>query len=334
MAGLSEALALQLQLEEIEDFRAASKGKELEGDISDRDYALTIQAEELEKALLLRSDRNMSVSISRAVETDADVMNAIRAEEDSTHQDRRLACSLGGVERPSKPSNEDFACIDPSDEVLRQLALLNVCEEACNSSNKQIEPSKPSSSKGVPATGKDGPRKLLCVSCAEEKLFFDVLKVPCGHNYCRACIVDLFEASTSDESLFPPKCCRQQIPVNTDFLHPSLISKVNAKCIEFSTPNRTYCHRETCFTFIPLEHIHGDVGTCPSCHHQTCTHCKQDTHRGDCPNDPALQSLMELARESGWMKCYSCDRLVELDTGCNHITSATSYLHPFLHPTY
>lgn len=88
MAGLSEALALQLQLEEIEDFRAASKEKELEGDISDRDYALTIQAEELEKALLLRSDRNMSVSISRAVETDADVMNAIRAEEDSTHQDR------------------------------------------------------------------------------------------------------------------------------------------------------------------------------------------------------------------------------------------------------
>ncbi|MCJ1246159.1 hypothetical protein MMC30_003364 [Trapelia coarctata] len=333
MSALSEALALRLQLEEIEEFQASSKGKEVEGDILDRNFALIIQAEEMEKALLLRSDRNMTISISRAVETDADVISAIRAEEDDTHSDRRLACSLGGAGRPPKLDREDFACIDPSDEVLQQFALLNVCKDSYGHSEKHIETSTASSSKVSPFAIRNRPRKLQCIACREEVHFFDVLTVPCNHGYCRDCIVELFEASTSDESLFPPKCCQRQIPVDATFIPRDLISKFHAKSIEFSDPNRTYCYRETCSTYITPLHISGDKGTCPACHHQTCTLCKRDTHIGDCPNDPALQSLMALAAENGWIRCYSCHRMVELNTGCNHITSAASPISSTLFAT-
>jgi len=302
MSGLSEALALRLQLEEIEEFRASRKGKELEGDIPDREYALTIKAEELEKALLLRSDRNMSISIGQAVETDADVISAIRAVEDDTHRDRRIACSLGGVERRSRLDREDFACIDPSDEVLHRFALLNVCKDSCSPSDNRLETSKASSSTASPNATRKGPRKEQCVACGEEWNWYDVLTAPCSHGYCRDSIMNLFEDSTSDESLFPPKCCRQQILVDAGFLPRNLILSSHAKSIEFSDPNRTYCYRETCSAYVPPQHISDDRGTCPGCYHQTCTLCKRDPHIGDCPNDPALQSLMALAAENGRMQ--------------------------------
>ena len=324
MSGLSEALALRLQLEEIEEFRASSKGKELEGDIPDMDFALNMQAEELRKAVLLRADRDMTISIGRAVETDADVIGTIRAEEDATHRDHRIACSLGGVERPSRLEREDFACIDPSDEILQQFAQLNMCKGTSSPPAEQLETSLASSSRLSPEPTSKWPRTEHCAACDEDKPWDDVLIAPCSHGYCRQCILGLFEASTSDESLFPPKCCRQQIPVDPGFLPHELITIVHAKSIEFSDHNRTYCYRETCSTYIPPQHISGDKGICPGCHHQTCTLCKRDTHTGDCPNDPALQSLMALAAETGWRQCYSCHRMVELSTGCNHITSATS----------
>jgi len=162
----------------------------------------------------------------------------------------------------------------------------------------------------------------MCVSCQVNKTVSEVTVVTCGHQYCGECLRALFEASFTDESLFPPRCCRQNISVNniTSFLDVTLISQYEAKSIEFSTPNRTYCSLQTCSAFIRPDQITANVGTCRSCETRTCTTCKGAAHTGDCPDDPALQETLALAQREGWRRCGSCQRMVELDTGCNHMT--------------
>uniref|UniRef100_L2GEN1 Ibr domain-containing protein n=1 Tax=Colletotrichum fructicola (strain Nara gc5) TaxID=1213859 RepID=L2GEN1_COLFN len=55
--------------------------------------------------------------------------------------------------------------------------------------------------------------------------------------------------------------------------------KFRAKEVEFSTPNRTYCHQPTCSTFVPVEFIKNDIATCPRCVYKTCAICKGADHR-------------------------------------------------------
>ena len=141
---------------------------------------------------------------------------------------------------------------------------------------------------------------------------------PCQHEYCRDCIRDLFSASLTDESLFPPRCCRQNIPLKavSIFLTKEIKKEFEKKKVEFGTPNRTYCSRPTCSTFIKAENIVDEIAFCPDCTRQTCSVCKSEAHEGeDCPNDTALQQTLDLANESGWQRCYSCRRMVELDIG-------------------
>jgi hypothetical protein len=87
-----------------------------------------------------------------------------------------------------------------------------------------------------------------CVACGDDAEFFNVACVPCQHEYCRSCLEALFKASITDESLFPPRCCRQPINLSTArlFLKSDLVHLYEKKKIEFETPNRTYCYSTFC----------------------------------------------------------------------------------------
>ena len=152
--------------------------------------------------------------------------------------------------------------------------------------------------------------------------FVHVARLPCRHEYCRECLDGLFEASMTDESLFPPRCCRQPIPVASVrlFLKLELVQEFARKTIEFGTPNRTYCHSPTCSTFIHPRNIDGESAYCDQCGRHTCVTCKAAGHTGDCPHDTALQQVLETAQDMGWQRCYSCRSVVELEHGCNHMT--------------
>jgi hypothetical protein len=133
--------------------------------------------------------------------------------------------------------------------------------------------------------------------------------------------VDLARLSLQDESLFPPKCCRQTIHVEQGrWFSPQLGGQFRAKILEFNTPNRTYCSEPSCSTFIPPVFIDGDMATCPRCFRRTCIHCKGLHHIGVCPSDTASQQVLQLADQNVWQQCYSCYRVVELKTGCNHMS--------------
>ena len=164
--------------------------------------------------------------------------------------------------------------------------------------------------------------KKTCVACHEPVEYFAAVYAPCGHDYCKTCIKQLFSMATIDESLFPPRCCGEPIPmVCADiFFTQDFITSFEAKKYEWSIPNRTYCAQLSCGAFIPPSAIEFDFGVCPSCTLRTCTICKGQSHEErDCPEDPSTISLVQIAQAAGWQQCYQCNRYVELAHGCNHM---------------
>ena len=145
------------------------------------------------------------------------------------------------------------------------------------------------------------------VACGDAKEFFEVARVPCknGHEYCRDCLAQLFQLSITDESLFPPRCSSEPILLQRVrfFLPSDLAIEFEAKEPELSTRNRTYCHDRTCATCIPAHAIENDIASCPQCYRTTCTMCKHTSHSGDCPQDTALQQLLETANAAQWQRC-------------------------------
>ena len=160
-----------------------------------------------------------------------------------------------------------------------------------------------------------------CHGC-KERVESATMTAPCGHPYCRECIIKWFSLAGRYESMPRPHCCGQLITLESaGSLLSSDISKMFlAKAEEISSTNRIYCWDPECATFISPKAIDGRQAKCPSCRKLTCIVCKKEFHGGDCFEDPPAQSIMTAAAEAGFMQCFKCNRMVELDQGCRHIT--------------
>lgn len=171
------------------------------------------------------------------------------------------------------------------------------------------------------ATGHD------CVIC-QDPIFGAEVRAPCGHFYDIGCITDLFQSATRDESLYPPRCCRQNItlPQVRPHLTQEVLAEFTLKAQEFGTMKRVYCVAPTCSRFLgPLyEGFLTKVFTCPSptCTMMTCGKCRGRyegfTHR--CTPDAETEQVLTLSRASGWARCPGCAQMIELNMGCFHMT--------------
>lgn len=126
-----------------------------------------------------------------------------------------------------------------------------------------------------------------------------------------------------EESLFPPRCCKRLISLAAAdvFFSSNFIKHFEEKSVEFSTVNRVYCAWPICSAFVPPSHIKGDTGVCPTCGFWVCTICNGPPHHGQvCPEDTALSSLIQTAKQAGRQRSYRCRRVVQLAHGCNHMT--------------
>lgn len=318
------ALILQLQNEDVEELLRAKKGKGRAGEQSDADFAVAVYQKELEDRITVLADQRMSRSFTQAVISDATLLSESLAQENTAVRDRALAHSL--AERRAPPATpEQMTAEDVLDDgIIARLVALYV-------SGRNEDPSQDDNSavaeSSVWAASRQKPSAVTlrhCTVCDSKKSLFDVFRTPCGHDYCQDCLSALFQFSTTDETLFPPRCCRQEIPLQLVklYLSPELIQKFEEKSVEFKSSDRTYCSEPTCSSFISSDNIDGERATCIACGTRTCTICKNNAHDGDCPEDTATQQTLETGREQGWQRCYNCRRLVELDTGCNHITYA------------
>ncbi|KAK0452403.1 hypothetical protein EV421DRAFT_1898139 [Armillaria borealis] len=156
-----------------------------------------------------------------------------------------------------------------------------------------------------------------------------VITAPCGHTYDAACMEALISAATKDESLFPPKCCRDPIPIESVQSHidATVLATFKEKSIEFSTPIRVYCSNPKCSRFLGPKND-GKSPSAPltcSCTTITCNSCRGNIANGDvlshsCASDALEQEVRALADKKKWATCPGCSNLVELSIGCSHMT--------------
>ncbi|THW44344.1 hypothetical protein D6D21_04939 [Aureobasidium pullulans] len=306
----SVALILQLQREDIEAAMASTN--------DDDNFALQLQLQELTLIESFHSDRAIAQSHALAMFADRKILaNEINAEQQAI-RDRELAQQLSQHDNMLVPVTGEPAPHSEADEqlIVRQEATI------CATIFKQLV----LYTGGKTAEDEDFPRPeepyIACVACSEDLPWFDVLETPCDHNYCGECLTTLFEASMTDESLYPPRCCRQRIPLEEAklVLNAKLVRDFEQKSIELDTKDRTYCFDTHCSAFISADHITDNVAGCADCGKRTCAICKVAAHLGDCPRDEILQQLLQTADDQGWQRCYSCRRVVDLRLGCNHIT--------------
>jgi hypothetical protein len=175
----------------------------------------------------------------------------------------------------AEPDGQDTigaTAIHPDSELLRKLQALHSGKYEDKDDDEDVE-------------------FISCTVCGDRAMSEQVATCPCSHKYCHDCIAGLFNACIMDESLFPPRCCSESIPLDSveGVLPLNLAEEFRSKCVEFSTANRTYCYQSTCSAFIPPSTIDGDFATCSQCESKTCSICKGESHEGDCPEDSETQ---------------------------------------------
>ena len=318
---------------------ASSKGRKRKREESDSDLAMAMFRDDLQDMSAVIADRSISRSMTRAVLTDAALLHDSVAEERSATNDRAMALRLAGRRiRGTGTANAGFGL--PVLEESLSARLLNQFVAPLMGADTQTAKDVPMDGEserppvGDPSSwiGSTQVRTActphVCICCDTLSPLFKLLFAPCGHYYCEECLQRLFKLATTDETLFPPRCCNQHIPLTSAKLHlgSDLTELFQKKRIEFSTPDRTYCHRQICSAFIPPQSIENGRGSCPDCGSSTCKICKNQSHTGRCPQDSKTQQVLDLARVEGWQRCSNCKRLVELHHGCNHITYVPTYL--------
>ena len=134
---------------------------------------------------------------------------------------------------------------------------------------------------------------IVCCTCFNPKPYFDVLQLNCKHEedhaYCRDCLLDPFESSMTNSTLFPPRC--YGVPITLEaakpFLTAEFIVRFEEKVVELSTINPCYCSNRACAKSINPSNIKSSLGVCGSCRKRTCTTCKAPPNK-----DSALRTLM------------------------------------------
>lgn len=309
-----DVASLQLILElQLSDAERLLTGKSREGETSDEELAASLYKSELESVARFNSDRTMCRSIARAVQLDADSIRSHTEQESQAVLDRQQAL---GQNHSTVAQNDAIPELD--DETLSRLEAMSVLDDDENSLvGNNAESSSWAASR--PTTLIPRPK---CIACGDTLAPGKEVRCDCSHDYCVGCLESLVRAAITDESLFPPRCCKQPIPMQVieTFFTSAFILEFRAKEAEYGTSNRTYCHMATCSAFINPTFIEEDTATCSQCSVQTCSICKGPSHTNDCPEDETTQEILRIAAENGWQRCQTCRRMVELDTGCNHMS--------------
>ena len=162
-----------------------------------------------------------------------------------------------------------------------------------------------------------------CASCFDDVPQESSVKLTCQHSYCPPCFTQLVLTAMRNENFFPPRCCLQHIPRKKILQHlsRSQVLEYGFREKEYSTPakDRWYC-RKCGKWFEPI--IHTSWTQCSHCKYQMCLVCRGEVHFGTerCPQDRNLQATLEEAEFQGWKSCYNCKSIIELVSGCRHIS--------------
>ncbi|BGP23238.1 hypothetical protein JCM10295v2_002132 [Rhodotorula toruloides] len=307
-------LILELQEADIAELSASRKGKSFG---SDEDQALKLYHDELARLAQVYEDDKVARSIAAAVATDAPVLEALLEEERQAREDRQLALRLEAEENASGDDTESVY------QSARQSGRAASTSTAGPSFSSTMEPFSPK-------------QTATCVICMGDFKSIEVITVNCrlSHRYCRGCLRDLFLAAAKDESLFPPRCDGSVIPISLvqPYLSHDELANYYARMREYTTVNRLYCSNSTCSTFLgPAQPVTTGV-QCNKCTHATCSACKAPWHGpfGLCGASADDEAARVLERDHQCKRCPRCQRMIDLDTGCWHVTCRCRHEFCFL----
>ncbi|KZP08734.1 hypothetical protein FIBSPDRAFT_802690 [Athelia psychrophila] len=176
------------------------------------------------------------------------------------------------------------------------------------------------------------------------------LRLPCPgkHPYCMNCLSQYISSKLDPDGqggvkdgriVFPircPECPADKWPEGIpDTIAVKVLTKDTADLWHYqklldSLP-RYYCPNKSCSALVQMDESSTDPqATCPLCSMIMCVPCKVQWHDGyTCEAYQALPAedrsaedllLLRLAKKEKWRRCNKCKRMVELISGCNHIT--------------
>lgn len=261
-------------------------------------------------------DRQFALSLSTAIALDQHIIAQVLQDEATAESDHAMAVALsqGVVYNPPKNEQPKVDAKDASVDAM--------CETITNLA--QMRSTKNEEEDNVIAQSlRFGRDEEKCVACLEIVTQLPVFESACGHIYCNGCTRSLLLGAALDEQLYPPRCCNSNIPpsVPLHLLDFKELSNFTAKGVEFSCSDRLYCAKSDCSTFLLPCTIADEQARCPECKSVTHTRCKALYESGhECPSDEALRQLLKLASEQKWMRCPQCKTMIELRSGCHHMT--------------
>jgi hypothetical protein len=326
-----ELAALTLQLEELGLVSEFGKGKHPVDHPPDFEVAFASFQAELEQYKAFLGDQKLAQSMGAAVHTDGDLIADLTAQEIQSHEDHRfvLQLSVDDPEIEAPPCSSDTAAPGEIEDWISTITGARAAQSVVELSDDEFG-AGPSMTynKRQAVPFKKISQEFACIACTEQNPRAKIIITSCGHQYCINCARKVFIQATKWEQYYPPRCCKQSIPLNLVASHMTddEIAAFQLASVEFSTHhNRVYCSNIDCRMFIVPENI--DMGsqraTCSKCGTDTCSNskCLNPYHPGsECPEDLLRLQTMELARDLDWQTCRACNRVVDLLHGCNHIT--------------
>lgn len=218
-AGLVQEMLLQ----DIADIEARRKNSEVEGQQPDDVVSFDLLKDELQRMGTTISDRRLAASAALAVYQDEAIISRMQREDAIALRDHQLARRLGGMPetRPEdrraqqirvENLSENFAKLNVFNQDVYFFDEVDISSAATGSGSGSA--SAAGSSASFKGKELDTVPMQVCVIFDEENHLYDVLQAPCDHFYCRFCFHSLVDASTRDESLFPPRCCLEVIPLS------------------------------------------------------------------------------------------------------------------------
>jgi hypothetical protein len=323
-----ELAALTLQLEELGLVSKSGKGKHPVDHPPDFEVAFASFQADLEQHKTFLGDQKLAQSIGAAVHTDGDLIGDLTSEEIQSHEDHRfvLQLSANDPEIEAPPHSLVTGLPGGIEEWMSTVTGARAAQSVVDFSDDESNagPSMTPAERQAD-TIKKLSMEFQCVACTDRCPRSTMVNSKCGHRYCADCAKSLFMRSTKDEDLYPPKCCKQPIPLALVAKHMNDVELATFQLasVEFATQHRVYCSNVACGMFIVPDDIDTSIqrALCSKCGTETCSACASGYHYGsDCPDDPSIRETRDLAQSLGWQTCQACNRVVQLRSGCNHIT--------------
>lgn len=273
---------LVLQLNEIDSDHGIQKGKHPMHSPPDTVLAYEEFRSEIQARLDYLRDSVIAHSMARAVDTDAQAIRDITLKDSQINQDWLLAQRIRAAD-----SDSDSLCTEappPYTETDASGYLQAKYGIHVTFDDPRTDDSDDLRDFAGPSSYTKRQRKQLdtlsskqyqCCVCLDQYHEHKTVHLPCKHCYCNHCLEGLLLRAIKDHTLFPPRCCRINIPSSliARALSPPMLEEFRATEVEYYTEDRTYC--TGCGKFIPPKNIFSGKATCDGCGSKTCSLCKK-----------------------------------------------------------